>query len=109
MRSTKADTADSGTEISSLSTAPAKVLALAAYAPGRLATAGSDNQIRLWDLAAQRETARLSGHTGSVAALDSSGEILVSGSFDTTVRIWRLDGFALRDDRAERPTVPRIR
>jgi WD40 repeat protein len=101
--------ANNGQEILSLSTAPAKVLALVAYAPGRLATAGSDNQICLWDLAAGRETARLAGHTGSVAALDSSGEILVSGSFDTTVRIWPIGGFAERDDRAVRPTAPAIR
>jgi hypothetical protein len=101
--------AESGSEISSLSTAPEKVLALVAYAPGRLATAGSDNQIRLWDLTARCETARLAGHTGSVATLDARGDILVSGSYDTTVRIWQVGDIAERDDRAVRPTAPTIR
>jgi WD40 repeat protein len=32
------------------------------------------------------------GHTGTVAALacDSRGQTIVSGSYDTTVRIWNL-------------------
>jgi WD40 repeat protein len=37
-------------------------------------------------------TSQLEGHTGTVAALacDSSGCVLVSGSYDTTVRVWQL-------------------
>lgn len=94
--------ADRGDELFAMSAQPAKVLALVAYAPQRLATAGSDNEIHLWDLATRRATAKLSGHTGSVAALDCEGEILVSGSFDTTVRIWQIKTEEPRDDRAER-------
>jgi WD40 repeat protein len=100
---------DSGAEQFQMSTQPAKVLALVAFAPGRLATAGSDNQVRLWDLEERCETARLSGHTGSVAALDFNDEILVSGSFDTTVRIWPVDRSPVRDDRAERRHAAAVR
>jgi WD40 repeat protein len=35
----------------------------------------------------------LEGHTGTVAALacDATGRVLVSGSYDTTIRIWNLE------------------
>ena len=33
---------------------------------------------------------RLEGHTGTVSSLDWRGGVLVSGSYDTTVRIWRM-------------------
>lgn len=67
---------------------PAKVLSLAFYGPQHLATAGSDNQIRLWDVAAKEEIGTLRGHTGSVAALECRDKVLVSAGYDTTVRIW---------------------
>jgi WD40 repeat protein len=57
-----------------------------------LATAGSDDRIRIWDLATRTVTKELVGHTGSVASLacDGTGTLLVSGSYDTTLRIWNL-------------------
>jgi WD40 repeat protein len=57
-----------------------------------LAAGGSDDLIRVWDLATRSEQLRLVGHTGSVSALawDSQAEVLISGSFDTTVRLWLL-------------------
>ena len=69
---------------------PGKVLSMAALPHGRLATASSDNVIRIWDLSQRVLISRLEGHTGSVAALDANGKWLVSGSFDTTVRLWPL-------------------
>jgi len=69
--------------------ATAKVMALAFVGPDRLATGGSDDAIRLWDLGTQQEVDRLSGHTGSVMALAYRGGTLVSAGFDATVRIWR--------------------
>jgi len=72
----------------SLPPRPAKVLSLVFYGPHHLATAGSDNQIRLWDVATKEETGCLRGHTGSVAALECQGKVLVSAGYDTTVRIW---------------------
>jgi WD40 repeat protein len=49
-----------------------------------------------------RFTANFAGHTGSIAALacDPNAKLLVSGSFDTTVRLWQLDEAG--DVRAER-------
>ena len=78
---------------------PVKYLALAFYGPHHLAVAGSDNLIRLWDLQQRRELGFLSGHTGSVAALDCQGKMLVSAGYDTTVRIWTIDD-RLADDAA---------
>jgi WD40 repeat protein len=72
----------------SLSPRPAKVLAIAFYGPHHLATAGSDNLIRLWDVQTKNEIGCLRGHTGSVAALECRGKVLVSAGYDTTVRVW---------------------
>jgi WD40 repeat protein len=77
----------SGAEFS-LPPRPAKVLSLAFYGPHQLATAGSDNQIRLWDVTTKDEIGCLRGHTGSVAALECRGKVLVSAGYDTTVRVW---------------------
>jgi WD40 repeat protein len=74
----------------SLPQRPAKVMALCFYGPQHLATAGSDNQIRLWDVGRREEIGILSGHTGSVAAIDYQANTLVSAGFDTTMRVWNV-------------------
>jgi len=71
---------------------PAKVFSLAFVGPNRLAAGGSDNLIRLWDLTTKSEIGHLSEHKGSVAALACDGNTLVSGSYDTTIRIWKVKG-----------------
>ena len=70
-----------------------------------MATSGSDNEIRLWDLAKRQQTARLDGHTGSVSALAFDRGLLVSGSYDTTVRLWKIDG----DRVGARIEIPELR
>jgi WD40 repeat protein len=57
-----------------------------------LAAGGSDNTIYLWDIAARDQRAKLEGHTGSVSSLVFHPQTrkLISGSFDTTVRVWNL-------------------
>jgi WD40 repeat protein/tRNA A-37 threonylcarbamoyl transferase component Bud32 len=58
---------------------------------GKLLAVGcADNQIRIWDMATQRQLAELSGHTDYVHALAFSpdGTRLVSGSGDHSVRVW---------------------
>ena len=74
------------------------VLSLAFCGPAKLAAGGSDNLIRLWDLATRSEQYRLVGHTGSVTTLvwDAEASVLVSGSFDTTVRFWRLGEITIK-------------
>ncbi len=74
-----------------LPTPGAKVMSLTYIDRDRVATGGTDNKIRLWDLVTRRELAVLEGHTGTVATLDAQNGILVSGSFDTTARIWSID------------------
>ena len=62
-----------------------------AYSPDgtRLAVASSIG-IWLYDTATHQEVALLTGHTGSVTsiAFSSDGSMLVSGSWDETVRLW---------------------
>ena len=68
-----------------------EVFAAAFHPDGtRLATAGRDGVIWLWDLARGEEVARLPGHTSFVWSLAFSpdGSTLASGSGDFTVRLW---------------------
>jgi WD40 repeat protein len=85
------DTA-TGSIAKTLDTRPAKVYTLVFLDSHRLATGGTDNRVTIWDLDSQRATNQLLGHTGTVAALacDATGNILVSGSYDTTLCIWNL-------------------
>jgi len=101
--------AHSGDEAFTLNCRPAKVLTMVMCGPGRLATAGTDNVIHIWDLRGRRELAQLVGHTGSVAALayHAGTQTLVSGSYDTTVRVWRLTGLdADREASLRSPKLP---
>ena len=84
-------------QVVTLPCSAAKVLALTACGPQLLASAGSDNAVRVWDLARLREVEHLVGHAGSVAALDFANGILVSGGYDTSMRMWSI---------AERPDEP---
>lgn len=77
----------------------AKLFAATLLTGQRLATAGSDNRIHIWNLADQQLIGWLEGHTGTVSCLDADREILVSGSFDTQVRIWRPTPAAAADVR----------
>ncbi len=56
-----------------------------------IAAAGADNTIHIFDVLADEEVGKLTGHTGSVAVMCSSSDHLVSGAFDTTVRVWKLE------------------
>jgi len=67
-----------------------KVLSMTMIGNNQLATSSSDNVIRLFRLNGSRSHALLTGHTGSIAALIARNQKLISGSFDTTVRIWSI-------------------
>ena len=81
-----------------------KVNAIAASPSGVVATAGSEAAINLWTYAAGgAETAAgvpgqftfggtLDGHVREVSALAFLGDFLLSGSVDTTLRVWQPAG-----------------
>jgi WD40 repeat protein/tRNA A-37 threonylcarbamoyl transferase component Bud32 len=64
----------------------------ARYSPDgrRIAVAGEDGSLSLWDVASGREVKRLLGHKGPVVCLtfDRDGRRIVSGGYDKTIRIW---------------------
>ena len=79
-------------------------MTMAFYGNSQLATAGSDNLIRLWDLENQQEIGRLSGHSGTVATMVFGDKTLISAGYDTTVRVWKMN-----EHLAEQPmATPRI-
>ncbi|VDD81033.1 unnamed protein product [Mesocestoides corti] len=59
-------------------------------------SASDDSSICVWDLMTGSRLARLSGHIGGVWAMivmpQRETPLLVSGSTDRTLRVWRLDG-----------------
>lgn len=56
----------------------------------RIATAGRDGSIMLWDTQTYEEVGRLTGHSNYIWSLAFSpdGHTLVSGSGDSTLRLW---------------------
>lgn len=73
---------------------PGRILSIAFCGKGcdSLAIGSSDNLIRVWDLRERRQLYRLVGHTGSITTLawNHQNDTLLSGSFDTTVRFWKI-------------------
>lgn len=80
----------SGQPAGTLAVRPGKVLSLTFCDPATLAAGMSHNQIKLYDLASGEVDLRMVGHTGSIATLvwDAARGQLISGGFDTQVRMW---------------------
>ncbi len=68
-----------------------KLFGLTAMDANRLAVGGADNTIRLLDAKTGQCTAKLIGHDGTVTLLHVQDNVLVSSSFDTTIRIWNVE------------------
>ncbi len=63
-------------------------------------SAGSDNSLRLWDIATGIQLSALKGHTNTVCcvAFAANGKQAVSGSLDGSVRVWDVErGTQLRE------------
>lgn len=65
-----------------------KLLGLCQLEPHLFAIGSSDNTIRIFNDKDQQVQAKLVGHDGSVGILKRTQHFLISGSFDTTIRIW---------------------
>jgi WD40 repeat protein len=63
-----------------------------AYRPdgSRIATAGYDQTVKLWDAATGREVFTIRGHKGAVlcVAFSPDGRRIATGSIDKTAKIW---------------------
>ena len=63
----------------------------------QVAIGSSNNQIHLWNIDSKQQTRIFQGHTGSVISLDFSPSndgrtgLLVSGSYDTSIRTWQIE------------------
>jgi WD40 repeat protein len=85
--------AHTGEKVSEFSCRSAKVHSLVFCGNDLIATGGTDNTIRVWDLNSRTERFALTGHAGTVSALACglTTGVIVSGSYDTTVRVWTFD------------------
>ena len=75
-------------------------VAAAAFSPdgNRIATAGDDGALMLWDAASGKQLARITDHRGgvSVVAFNSNGKHIVTGSWDHTLKLRDAGGKGLR-------------
>ncbi|WFD22857.1 [histone H3]-dimethyl-L-lysine(36) demethylase [Malassezia equina] len=63
---------------------------------GTLISAALDDAVRVWDLSTGEDVGRLRGHTDTVKCLQVEDELCVSGSLDSSCRMWdlrRVDAF----------------
>lgn len=88
---------------------PGKAYALAFLSDEQLAIGGTQNRITVWNTDAASPIADLVGHTGTVAtlAISADRQTLVSGSYDTTVRVWDTRDIGERTSVARGPTLVR--
>lgn len=67
------------------------VYSVAVSADNRCAVSGGmDKAIKFWDLATRKEIRSIAGHDGSISCMGITREHLVTGSYDSTLRLWDL-------------------
>jgi WD40 repeat protein len=94
----------SGQAIGRIAVQTSKVMSLAVLDADHVAAAGSDNIIRAYDLESGQISAELAGHTGSVATLTRNANLLASGSYDTTIRVWNIAELSGQAEQTARST-----
>ena len=75
---------------SDLFVATSKLFSLSVLNQDLIAVGGTDNKVQIWNVKTRTRLGILTGHKGCVSCLDSDGNTLVSGSFDTKIRIWKI-------------------
>jgi WD40 repeat protein len=88
--------------ISTLDFPGGKLFGLTAIDVNQLAVGGADNTIRLLDAKTGQYGAKLIGHDGTITLLHARDNVLVSSSFDTTIRIWNVERAARECDEQKR-------
>ncbi|MDR0328022.1 MAG: WD40 repeat domain-containing protein [Planctomycetaceae bacterium] len=81
-----------GTLVRTFTERPGKTFSLTFCGNDVVASGESDNMIRLWNPATGKQTALLSGHTGTISTMifEPKTQNLVTGSFDASIRFWSL-------------------
>ena len=69
---------------------PARLFDTKLIANNLVASGSADNHIHIWRIDDSSLVGSLKGHTGTVCCLDANETHLVSGSYDTQVRVWDL-------------------
>jgi WD40 repeat protein len=73
----------------------------------KIASASADNTVRVWDAVTGTQLLMLRGHTNNVWSVSWSpdGRYLVSGSSDTSVRVWDCEKI-FKIDKSSLPSSP---
>jgi WD40 repeat protein len=71
--------------------ADTKHFCLAFVGESKLAVGGCDNRVAIWSIQTGQLVGRIVGHGGTIATMVTDKDKIATGSFDTTVRIWRMD------------------
>lgn len=83
-----------------------KVLAMTMIDENQFAAATTTNEIAVFHMHDSLPFAVLKGHTGSVAALVAREHQLISGSFDTTIRVWDVVDHDSDNQATNQPSKP---
>lgn len=89
--------------------AASKLMSLCMINDDVVAVAGADNSVHLYDALAGAVVAQLHGHEGTVAVMTPCGNLLASGSFDTTIRLWDLESIDRSGAEAGKPVSSPIK